>query len=56
MRRKLALVMAGVLLVGTAACSQTSTPLAKTSHDDSVEVWHRMSMASDLPQRLGDVG
>ena len=49
MRRKLALVMAGVLLVGTAACSQTSTQLAKTSRDDSVEVWHRMSMASDLP-------
>ena len=49
MRRKLALVVAGVLLVGTAACSQTSTPLAKPSRDDSVEVWHRMSMASDLP-------
>ncbi|WCC80104.1 extracellular solute-binding protein [Cutibacterium equinum] len=49
MRPKLALVVAGVLLVGAAACSRASIPFAKHSSDNSVEVWHRMSMGSDLP-------
>ncbi|MGK2310383.1 ABC transporter substrate-binding protein [Cutibacterium sp. V947] len=49
MRRTLALLVAGLLLVGTVGCAQTLTPLAKPSPDDSVEVWHRMSMAPDLP-------
>ncbi|MDO4412683.1 ABC transporter substrate-binding protein [Cutibacterium sp.] len=48
MRRALALVTVGVLLLGAAACS-------KPGSTDSVAVWHRMSMTPDLPS-LESVG